>query len=379
MNTDSIYPNTENTEVTKKKRRSVPAACIVIFLLTAAAAAVHLAGSLSPAFSDAFNRTVSSPVRTALSVLTGWFPFSFAETVVIVLPAIVIAVIVFCVRRAGRSTNAFVRTLFGLLAIPAVLYTLFVLTFGLTYHTTPLGDKLGLERKDVTAEELADTMKIVVDRLNGLTDDVIITKGNGSLQPYPFSKVGELCRDSYAALSEQYAFIPVMHAPVKEIALSRPMTYTHISGVYTYYTGEANVNTNYPDFVSAFSVAHEMAHQRGIGRESEANFMAYLVCIGSDDPFMQYAGYLNMFEYLADPLYKASPTLYGKAVSGLSAAVRYDLSCYSDFFDRYRNSVAADVSDAVNNTYLVMQGEKAGSRSYGLVVDLAVAYHKTGK
>ena len=118
-----------------------------------------------------------------------------------------------------------------------------------------------------------------------------------------------------------------------------------------------------------------MAHQRGIARENEANFLAYLVCISSDDPYMQYAGYLNMYEYLASPLYSASPSLYGKAVGRLDVRVRYDLECYSDFFDRYRDNIAADVSDAVNDTYLVLQGTE-GSRSYGMVVDLAVAYHK---
>ena len=118
-----------------------------------------------------------------------------------------------------------------------------------------------------------------------------------------------------------------------------------------------------------------MAHQRGIARENEANFIAYLVCIASDDPFMQYSGYLSMYEYLVAPLYSASPELYQKLTAGLDIRVRYDLQCYSQFFDKYRDNVAADVSDTVNDTYLKIQGTAEGSRSYGMVVDLAVAYH----
>ena len=53
------------------------------------------------------------------------------------------------------------------------------------------------------------------------------------------------------------------------------------------------------------------------------------------------------------PLYKASPTLYAKAVRALDLRVRYDLNCYSVFFDKYRESKAADVSDAVNNLSLI--------------------------
>ena len=48
----------------------------------------------------------------------------------------------------------------------------------------------------------------------------------------------------------------------------------------------------------------------------------------------------------------------------------------SEFFEKYRDNTAADVSNAVNNTYLVLQGTE-GSKSYGMVVDLTVAYYKS--
>ena len=56
-------------------------------------------------------------------------------------------------------------------------------------------------------------------------------------------------------------------------------------------------------------------------------------------------------------------------------AVEYRLSI--DFFDKYRDNIVADVSDKVNNSYLQSQGQVEGTRSYGLVVDLAVSYYKT--
>ena len=45
-------------------------------------------------------------------------------------------------------------------------------------------------------------------------------------------------------------------------------------------------------------------------------------------------------------------------------------------FEPYRYSTASDVAEKVNDTYLKWQGETAGTKSYGLVVDLAVAYLK---
>jgi len=360
----------------KALKRYVPIPVMVILLLTLIAAGIHVAYSANATFADLFNMRVSQPLRGGMAHLTGWLPFSLAETIVIGSPVILVAVLSLCIQKGAKNNVSFVRTILGILSVALLVYVLFVFLFGAGYRTTPLEDKLELDATEISAQELYDTTVTVIDRLNGLADQILYAPEKGSLRPYSHEETVDLCVDAYAALAEQYDFIPLLDAPVKQIVLSEPMTYTHISGVYTFFTGEANLNTNYPHYVNAYTTAHEMAHQRGIARENEANFIAYLVCITSDDPFMQYAGYLNMYEYLASPLYTASPTLYGKAVSTLDNRVLYDLRCYSKFFDRYRTNVAATVSSAVNDTYLTIQGTE-GTRSYGMVVDLAVAYHKT--
>jgi hypothetical protein len=124
-----------------------------------------------------------------------------------------------------------------------------------------------------------------------------------------------------------------------------------------------------------YTAAHELAHQRGVAREDEANFVAYLVCIESDDAYIRYSAYLNLYEYVASALYKASPELYTKVQTSLDKRVRYEMKAYSEFFEQYRDSVASEISGVVNDTYLTIQGTP-GTASYGMVVDLAVAYYK---
>jgi hypothetical protein len=58
--------------------------------------------------------------------------------------------------------------------------------------------------------------------------------------------------------------------------------------------------------------------------------------------------------------------------------MRGELIAYSEFFDRYRETVVSEVSGAINDTYLKLQGTE-GSKSYGRVVDLAVAWYKSLK
>jgi len=363
----------------KKMTRWIPGVSLVVFVSALLAAGCHIGFVLSPTFADRFNMSVSAAVRMATATITAWIPMSLAETIILSLPVTMTVLFVICMRKSARGSRYLIRCLAGLLSVAALLYTAFVASFAAGYRVPTLDTKLGLEWKDVSAEELYETAKIVTAHLNELADQVYFVEETGSLRPYSHGETVEKCLDAYALLAEEYDFIPVFRAPVKQITLSSLMTYTHISGMYTFFTGEANLNTNYPDFVNVYTTAHEMAHQRGIARENEANFIAYLVCISSEDAYMQYSGYLNMYEYLASPLYSVSPDLYTEIVQGLDRRVRYDLQCYSAFFDKYRDSVASDVSDAVNNTYLMLQGQEQGSKSYGLVVDLAVAYHLKGQ
>ena len=159
--------------------------------------------------------------------------------------------------------------------------------------------------------------------------------------------------------------------------LAKGMSYIHMLGMYTYYTGEANINTEFPDYSMPFTVAHEMAHQRGIAREDEANFMAYLICTASDDPYIRYSGYLNMYEYTQTALYSADKKAYSKVYSQLCSEAKYDMESYRVFFMQYKDSKAADVADKLNDAFLKGNGQEEGTRSYGLVVDLAVAYFKS--
>jgi hypothetical protein len=144
--------------------------------------------------------------------------------------------------------------------------------------------------------------------------------------------------------------------------------------LYTFFTGEANVNTNYPDFVMVSSAAHEMAHQRGVVTEDEANFIAFLVCLTSDDPFIRYAGCMDVYQDVAGSLASASSELYTKLCAEAPEEIGREFYAYSVFFDKYRENVAADVTDSVNNAYIENHNQPAGIKSYGMVVDLVVSY-----
>jgi hypothetical protein len=103
--------------------------------------------------------------------------------------------------------------------------------------------------------------------------------------------------------------------------------------------------------------------------------IAFLVCLESDDAYIRYCAYVNMFEYLISALSKADKTLARERWKQLPKAVYSEQIAYSNFFKKYEKSVTSQVSGVVNDAYLKGQGTE-GERSYGMVVDLTVAFLK---
>ena len=193
--------------------------------------------------------------------------------------------------------------------------------------------------------------------------------------PYGISEMNEKLMASYDKVSKKHTFLQSFHSEVKPVLFSEAMSYTHITGVYSFFTGEANINVDFPDYTIPYTAAHELAHQRGIAREDEANFIAFLVCISSDDAYIRYSGYLNLYEYVANALAGADKTLYQKARASLEPLVKKEMQAYAVFFKKYQHSKVSEVSEKVNNSYLQVQGT-VGTKSYGMVVDLTVAYYR---
>lgn len=353
----------------------LPIPCIVIYALTAVCIGLYIAICNSVAFADWFNITISAPVRSVLAVITSPIPFSLGELAIWMLPLLLFGVLRHAIRKRCDTWRTAVVYVGILLSVVAGLFSMFVLTFTAGYRGSPLEEKLELKREKVSATELYETAALLIDRINEETDKILFYTDDFSIMPYTFEEMNDKLSEAYADFAEEHDFISHVDSQVKPVVVSEVMSYMHITGVYSFFTGEANINVGFPDYTIPYTAAHEMAHQRGIAREDEANFVAFLVCTGSDDPYIRYSGYLNLYEYVANALWSADHELYYKAVARLNGEVKDEMAAYSKFYDKYRETVVSNVSSTINNSFLQSQGTP-GVRSYGMVVDLVVAYYK---
>ncbi len=369
-------PKTAFEQFRIRWKRYIPPILPIAAALAVITFAVHMAAKANDALADAINLYVGSPLRMLTASLTGWLPFSLAEGLLMASPILLAVLIALAVKYTKHSLRAGIRYVCVLLSVICLLYTLFVPTLGIGSDASPLSDRLGISDEKVSAEQLAETMQWAIGEANRLCGDIDFAFGGASYMP--FDDYDAMCRDlmvGYERLHRDHPIFVRFPSRVKPVILSEPMSYTHITGIYTFFTGEANLNVNFPDYSLPFTAAHELAHQRGFAREKEANFIAFLVCIHADQPYTRYSGYVNLVEYLSNALYSADRELWEEVFYTLDMRIRCEMQAYNDFYDKYRDHVAADISNAVNDTYLKVQGQTEGTRSYGLVVDLGVSYY----
>ena len=351
----------------------LPKFCYFFFGFSILSIILYIISMSSTPFADFFNRYISTIFRGIMATITNILPLSFAELFIITIPITAFFLIRFCVRKFGKSWSDVGKFLLIILSVASLMFGFFICAFGIGYYSSPLDKKLDLEKKTVSAEELAKTAEWLIEKVNIELQNVEFEEKSSSISPHTIREMNNILLDSYDKLSDKYDFLPRLTSFVKPIMLSKPMTYTHISGVYTFFTGEANVNTNCPDYCMPYTAAHELAHQRGIAREDEANFIAFLVCAESEDTYIRYCGYMNLCEYVLNALYGANQKLWEETYRKLDNRAIYEMIAYNKFYEKYQDNVVGEISGAINDAYLQANGTE-GTRSYGLVVDLAVAF-----
>ena len=349
--------------------------CIALYIIAAASAVCYAVMRLSTGFAEFFNRTVGAAARRVYTGISDLVPFSIAEAAVALVPVFAVLVVVWIVKRMKRHGAAGCRRVIAtLFAVLSFLGTSFVLTEAAGYFSVPMEERLGLGG-ELTKDELYAAAKYLAMQIGTSSFSGGFEKYESGATVMPYS-VGESARktaDLYGSFRDRFGFPDSFYSNPKILVSSPLVTYTHISGIYCDYTGEININVNYPDYVVVSTVAHEMAHQRGISPENEANFMAYAVLSESDDEYLRYAGCLDAWTTVSKYLYKADPDAYFELRELLGETANAELAAYSEFFSEYKTSSAAEVTEKVNDTYLKSQGT-SGTVSYDESAYLIVKY-----
>lgn len=311
-------------------------------------------------------------ISQALSLATGWIPLSLAEFVVLGVGA----ALVWAAARARPGPGEPVARFLGrgalrLLRDAGVLFFLFQLLWGFQYARPGLADRLQVpaagEAPVLEIRSLAAALVLRTNDLRAALEAEGRVAPEAPLEPLSHPELVRTLEAAWPRAADRWALPPearwTMGTP-KALWASEAVRRLGIAGIYFPYTGEALVVGGRPASAAPRDLAHEMAHQRGIAREADANAAAYLVGIGAEDAAVRYASALFLQRQALGALMAVDPAAGRRLVQARSPGVQADVDAQIAWSRRVAGTAPARVASAANDRMLRSHGIDEGVRNY---------------
>lgn len=326
------------------------------------ALAAHVTGPLRRRIGDLCYRTNLSVMEVLCGILA------------VFAAAYVIGSIAAIARAKGSRLRRVYSAVLGAVCVALTIYAGFCFLWGVNYYTDSFQDKSGICAEKVAKDDLYRVTAYFAKRLSD-TAGQVTRRGSGQFA-VPRNQIFQESTAVYSAVEREYPFLKFPDRVPKRVHFSKVMSLLDFTGVYCPFTGESNLNVDSPASLLPSTIAHELAHQRGISSEQECNFLGVLASTTCGKADYAYSGWLLGYIYLGNALYSADRAEWKTVYSALPVMVRVDLDANNAYWDQFHNSTVKKVSNKVYDSFLKGYGETKGLQSYGTVVDLLVAYYK---
>lgn len=257
-------------------------------------------------------------------------------------------------------------------AVGLAIYAGFSLLWGVYYYGESFSEDIGIETRPISVEELYTVTAWFAENANKYSEAV--PRDENGVFSVDRQEILEKAESLYGEVSGKFSYLEGPALRPKGFVCSKILSYINFTGFFFPFTGEANVNMDSPVCMLPSTVAHEIAHQRGVATEQEANFAAVLSSMENGDEVYCYSASLLAYIHLGNALYSADYEKWEQVYFSLSDKVLADFEDNSLYWDRFETP-AAEVSESVYTGFLQSHGQQLGMKSYGACIDLLVAYY----
>lgn len=323
---------------------------ILIVLATAAAVAPTPAGLVERLYSNG----VYAQVQPVVTGVTNRLPVAVLDVGVGILLIWLLLVMVRAYRRRGMVA-AGLRALGWLLTTGAVIYLLFLASWGLNYRRVSLASRLDFDRARITQPAALALAARAIERLNA---------GHAKAHASPFDP-GRL----YPALEEVQRLLgrprPALMAQPKLSVFQVYFRHAGIDGMTVPVLLEVIMNPDLLPIEVPTTLAHEQAHIAGYAHESEANFLSWVACVRSGDPVAEYSAWFDAYLLAVS----AVPRDARGGLPRLDDGPREDLKAIAARQARASPRVRS-AARGVYDSYLRANRIEEGIENYGVVLQL---------
>ena len=313
-----------------------------------------------------FARTFSRAWIFIFGNALGWIPISLYELflIVVIVGAIVFVVLEFVFLAKRKWQSLLSAALIVAISVFAFL-NIYTATASYAYGRDDLPDEVYNEYSgdDLTFEDAITLAKTIVTQTNEAYHATKHDADGNIVYPYTFREISNLLAIEYKRLESSY-FSPYTPRG-KKIINKTIMSEMHITGVFFAPFGEANVNGyEVNNLYFPHTLAHEMAHGKGIMREYEANLLASYICLTSENPYLRYGALVrSMYSAISIVgLYPDSLQATSDLYEMIDDGIIKERANYGAFYGQF--TLLDDIGNWFNDLYLKLNKQEDGSGSY---------------
>lgn len=306
--------------------------------------------------------------------LFGWVPFSVGDILYLLAGCYLIWFALkttnVIIQKQAHTVNINKRLKRAFYFI-TITYIYFNLTWGMNYNRPGIATQLAL--RPIAHNE--NDLKMITGLLMNKVNETRLQVSKDKIRYKHYQSVFEQAQKAYIKKGLAFPFMAYKTSSVKRSMYGRLGNYLGFLGYYNPFTGEAQLNLAMPQFLIPYVSCHEMAHQLGYAKESEASFVGYLAAVQSDDPLFHYSTYFDMYLYAHNELFRRDSVAAKNTFSKLDTLVKKDYYEYKRYSYKRKNPIEPFIS-VFYDYYLKANDQEKGVNSYNEVLGWLIAYYK---
>ncbi len=338
---------------------------LAIFIATLIAFAilkknVNIAESYTTSFARSYQKLMGQ--------INSHIPFSISEVLFILIALLTLILLILII--VDLCKLKFIKAISKTLSIAlmfVITFTWYNISCELAYNRNTL--KLNYYEEKVDKSLFKDIVTYFIDDFNFCSSLLDYNENGEVINPYKSHTLYEMIKNEYTELNDEYysSYTPTP----KRMFLSFLFREFQITGLYFAPFGEVNYNKYTTNGELPFTIAHEIAHSKGVMRENDAQMVAAYITLNSSNYYLRYSGYIYTFSAIFS---LSNYTGDKDDASELYKLINENIKKNESYIYSYWNkhNLLSNIGNWFNDIYLKLSGTNNGTSDYGdtpIVVD----------
>lgn len=310
---------------------------------------------------EAFTRGFSRFLGSISSALFSWIPFSMTEiSFILLFLGILFLLIRAIIFLAKKKYIASINRVIEIACLVLLSINFYNVSCEFAYNRKPLS--IPYYQGDIERTEHVKIYNYFIDDINVCIESLSFEDTGEIKTDMSLNDIASEVIKSYEIIKDNDYFAPYFGG-VKPMLSSFLYREFQITGVTYSPLQEANINILNTKANLPLTVAHELAHTKGVMREDDANQLAFYVCLNSESPYLRYSAYeayLSQLTGMVTSYYLTEEEMtYLHPVYNIIFKTRnYEYQFWQD------HDLLGDIGEWWNDLYIKMSGVKQGTSSY---------------